>query len=321
MSSERKTSYILFGLSAAAIIWLQLGAALLAALVSLMILNAAKKIAAKKLGEASAKALALLVFFVISAAFFWVLAVFVDLAATRAPMIASLFIPKINSLADQWGVSLPFDNLQNFHALIASSIKNNLQQITHASSLLTRGFLQIVLAIFAATAYFWTNTKKDHPQTTFSRNLRHEMFERMQLFMNGFTKAFGAQFTISLINTGLVSFLLLILDIPYIRFLMTATFVLGFLPIIGGTITYVAILAAAFTISNRTSILAMISLAILHHAQYPIQGQVLGEEMQVPAWEILVGLIFGEAILGVAGMVLAPALVFYLHSELGSVAE
>ncbi len=316
MTKEQKTSYILFGLWAALIVWLQLGAALLAGLISLMILEAAKKPWSKKLGETSSKTLALFIFIVISLAFFWVLAAFVRLAAIRAPMIASLFIPKIKALADYWGISLPFDNLDDIRALIANSAKDNLRQITHASSLLTKGFLQIALSIFAAIAAFWRNPNKESSHATFNDKLRAEMSKRMELFMDGFKRAFGAQFTISLINTGLVSFLLLILQIPYIRFLMTATFVLGLLPVIGGAITNAAILAAALTVSTRTAILALISLLVLHHAQYPIQGQVLGEQMKVPAWEILVGLILGEAILGVAGMVLAPALVFYLHSEL-----
>ena len=315
MSIERKASYILFGIAAALIIWFQLGAALLAGLISLLILESAKKISINKFGNTSSKLIALFSFLIISAIFFWILAVFVHLAAIRAPMIVSLFIPKIKSLADQWGVSLPFDNLDDIRGLIASSAKDNLRQITHASSLLTKGFLQIVLAIFAAVACFWEEENKKRSEAGFSERLREEMAARMKLFMKGFQKAFGAQFTISLINTGLVSFLLLILGIPYIRFLITATFVLGLLPVIGGAVTNAAILAAAFTVSTRTSILTLISLLVLHHAQYPIQGQVFGEQMKVPAWEILVGLILGEAILGVAGMVLAPAAVFYLHSE------
>ncbi len=316
---ERKTSYVLFALSAALIVWLQLGAALLAGLISLMILEAAKKPWSKKLGETSAKTLALFIFIIISLLFFWILAAFVHLAAIRAPMIASLFIPKIKALADYWGISLPFDNLDDIRALIANSAKDNLRQITHASSLLTKGFLQIALSIFAAIAAFWKTPKKEKSHAIFSDRLHEEMSKRMKFFMDGFKKAFGAQFTISLINTGIVSFLLLILQIPYIRFLVTATFVLGFLPVIGGAITNAAILAAAFTVSTRTAILTLISLLVLHHAQYPIQGQVLGEQMNVPAWEILVGLVLGEAILGVAGMVLAPAVVFYLHSELNQI--
>ncbi len=317
MRTERKVSYFIFALLAFSVIFFQLGAALLAGIITFLILDLTNNFVGRWLGKILSRSVALIVFIIVATLFFWVLAAFVRMALLRTPMIVSLFIPKLKGIAEQWGIPLPFDNLDDVRFLVANSVKNNVNQLTHASSLLTRDFLRIVLSIFAAVTCFWSKGNSSNTElTNFSRMLGEEIAQRMMLFMNSFKKAFGAQFTISLINTGFISFLLLILRIPYVRFLITATFVLGLVPVVGGLITNALILAAAFTISFKTALIAFIALLVIHHIQYPIQGEVMGEHMQIPAWQVLVGLILGEAVMGVAGMVLAPAVIHYLREEI-----
>jgi predicted PurR-regulated permease PerM len=322
MTVERKASYFIFALLAFSIVLFQLGAALLAGIIAFLILDFTDSLLKRWLGKMLARAAALIVFIVAATLFFWVLADFVRMAVLRTPMIIASLIPKLKSMADQWGVSLPFDNLDDLRFLIAGSIKNNVHQLTRASSLLTQGFLRIMLAVFSAVACFWSRgNSASGKNSDFSIALGEELSRRMALFMNGFKKAFGAQFTVSLINTGFISFLLLILGIPYIRFLVTTTFILGLVPVVGGVVTNTLILAVALTVSSKTALVAFIVLMVIHHIQYPIQGEVMGEQMKIPAWQLLLALILGEAVMGVAGMVLAPAAIHYLREEIKTVAK
>ena len=319
MALERKVSYFLFALLAASIVVFELGAAFLASIIAFLILDATNDFIGRWLGKKLSRLISLIFFVIAAISLFWIFADFARLAISRAPMIVQSLIPKLKGIAGQWNISLPFENLDELRILIANSAKDNLHQLTRTSSLLTSGFLHIALAIFTAVACFWSQSAVvTEKKSDFSSALGEEMTHRMTLFMAGFKKAFGAQFIVSLINTGFVSFLLLFLHIPYVRFLITATFILSFIPVIGGLVINLSILAAAWTVSSKTVLIAFAALAIFHHVLYLIQGQVIGEQMKIPAWQVLLGLILGEAVLGIAGMVLAPAVICYLREELNT---
>ena len=311
-------SYLLFAALIAAACALRLGSVVLAGLFAYMILDLVHRQLVLVMPDLPARWLSLVIFLVTAAALAWLFAQFVRLAVYRMPLIATSVMPVLDTLATRYGIELPFDSLQELRGTLINAVRDNAKSITTTSGLLTRGFFQIVIGLFIAITNFLPDKARPHRGSLFD-DFAAEFYDRMSLFMHSYEKVLGAQVLISALNTAITLVFLLAAGIPYVHFLVLATFILGIVPLIGNIAANAIIIGAALTQSPQRAIAAFTFLVISHKAQYLISGRILGSRLQTPMWATLLGILVGEVLLGVPGIILAPAILHYAREELARV--
>lgn len=323
--SPRNASYLLFAAGAAMVVRLDLGQALLAGLFSYTLIDAAYRRLARRLSEAAARWLALLIFAVAASLLTWMLASFVKTAVSTIPTLLATILPRVVELARAYNVELPFDNIQELRNVFLDSLKEHVPQVTHAGGLVTKRAFQIVLGVFIAALAFMAGGEAAkagavrHSGHALYDELLREFGERARRFMGGFEKVVGAQVTISTINTVLTAVFLLVLGFPHIAFLIPATFVLGILPIIGNILSNTLIVATALTLSLQYAFFALGFLIVIHKGEYFLNSRIVGGSIDTPMWVTLMAIVAGETVMGVPGIIIAPALIHYVREELRTV--
>ena len=312
----RKVSYALFAVLVALIYALKLGPVVLAGLFSYMLLNATDRRLALSLPRPVARWISLAIFSVTAVGAFWMFGTFVRLGVLRLPLILGAVLPHLDSLASNYGIDLPFENIQSARVAFLHALRENVPSVTKMGGLLTRDFFQIVIGIFIAVTKFLSQGINQLPPASLAGDLSSEMAVRLRLFMTSYEKVIGAQVVISLINTACTSLFLSISGIPYLHFLTLATFILGIIPLAGNVLSNTIIIGAALTVSPQKAVWAFFFLVLSHKAEYILNSRIVGSTIQTPMWLTLTGLLVGEIVLGVPGMILAPALLHYVRKEL-----
>lgn len=318
MTAPRKIAFALFGCLIASCVFLHLGSAMVAGLFSFMILDLTYRKLAPHTRKLTARWLSIFVFVLVAGIFSWLVAAFIKLAFSRLPVIIGDAIPKMDELMGRYGVDLPFENVREFRLVVLEALKENAQSLTKTGGLLTKSFFQIAVGIFAAILCFGGTPVKEEKESLYAQ-VSLDLAERVRLFMTGFEKVFGSQFLISLVNTTLTAAYLLIMDLPYVYFLCLTTFLLGMLPILGTLLSSALIVAAGLILSPQTAFVSLGYLIVIHKLQLFIYSHVIGFSTNMPIWQVLVGVLFGEAVMGIPGIILAPALMYYVREEMNAI--
>ncbi|MBI5631696.1 MAG: AI-2E family transporter [Elusimicrobia bacterium] len=319
MNQAKKLSYVLFSLLIPLTVYFRLGTALLAGLFSYMILDLTHRRITVRLPKLVKRWISLFIFLVTATGISWLFWFFWKLAMTRTPDIMASLVPRVGELSTRYGLDLPFENLDEFRAAILTGVKENARAITQTSSLLTKGFFQVLVGTMVAILYFMSGDSGPDYKPNLFDELRREFNERIRLFMLSFEKLFGAQILISLINTSLTAIFLLVLNMPYALFLVLSTFIFGAIPIIGNIISNAIIVGTALTVSPRHAAFALVFLVLIHKGEYILNSRIIGSSLKTPMWQTLLGILVGEAVMGLPGVILAPALLHYLRGEMRSI--
>jgi predicted PurR-regulated permease PerM len=97
--------------------------------------------------------------------------------------------------------------------------------------------------------------------------------------------------------------------------IIVLTFLCGLLPIIGNLISNTLIVGVAFTISPRMALIALIYLILIHKLEYFLNSKIIGDRIRNPMWLTLLGIVIGEKLMGIPGMILAPVVLHYIKVE------
>ena len=75
------------------------------------------------------------------------------------------------------------------------------------------------------------------------------------------------------------------------------------------------IVGIGFTVSPRMALAALIFLVVVHKVEYLLNCKIIGDRIRNPLWLTLLGLIMGERLMGIPGMILAPVVLHYIKLE------
>jgi predicted PurR-regulated permease PerM len=142
-----------------------------------------------------------------------------------------------------------------------------------------------------------------------------EIAVRFVTFYRSFAVVMGAQIMISVVNTLLTAVFLFWGGFPYAPVLVACTFLCGLLPIIGNILSNTLITGVALTISPKMALLALIFLVTIHKLEYFLNSKIIGHRIKNPMWLTLLGLLLGEKLMGIPGMILAPIVLHYIKVE------
>lgn len=316
ITGSRQASYALFVLALVAVARFDLGPCLLAGLVSYMILDVTdRRLRGVGSRPAVARWIAVAVFAILASALAGIFIAFLRVGLVRLPVLLDTLLPKLGTFAERFGIDFPADNAKELRDVVVTAARENSLSIGKTSGLLTRGFFQIVIGMFAAMMRFLTPAQPEHGGHLYD-SLRHEINARVTLFMLSFERVVGAQVLISTLNTLLTTIFLHAMGFPFKTFLTLTTFVCGMVPIIGNVISNVFIVASGLIVSEQLAIAGLIYLVVIHKLGYLLNSRILGGSINTPMWMTLLGIVVGEAVMGVPGVLLAPALLHYAREEM-----
>jgi predicted PurR-regulated permease PerM len=312
MSTPAKLSYGLIALTLLLVGWLHMAVPFITVLFSYFALE--------KLCFRGQKAVAIGAYCIVVAAFFYVMIVFVERAVDNLPRIVDSLVPIVIKAATDHGVKLPFTDVDGLKAVLMETLQENTLGLGNYAKAVTRQTVFLLIGAVVALSLF-VNSKVDLAREThFVKNNLYslttdELVMRFRTFYASFSTVMGAQIVIATINTAFTSVFILSVGMDYPRFLIIITFCCGMLPIIGNIISNTFIVGVALTVSWKLALGALMFLVVIHKLEYFLNSKIIGDRIKNPMWLTLIGLIVGERLMGIPGMILAPVVLHYIKTE------
>jgi predicted PurR-regulated permease PerM len=230
-------------------------------------------------------------------------------------------------LAEEHNFDLPFTDFEGLKDYAMTAIKDQARYLgdfanfaRHASTT----FVFIIIAIVCAVSIFFNSQldlfRASHkvPNNLYSIYC-DEISARFSDFYHSFSTVIGAQMTISAINTILTAIFVLVLGLPYGAVVIGLTFLCGLFPIVGNVVSNTVIVFIGFLVSAKIAFIALIFLVVIHKLEYFLNSKIVGARIRNPIWLTLIGLIIGEKLMGVPGMILSPVVLNYLRVEMSKI--
>lgn len=320
MTKPARWSYVILAITIVLVGFLQLGAPLLALLFSYFVLS--------KLGRfIPNKWVTLGVFILIVAVIGYTAGHFIRAAINALPKIADNSIPSAIAWAEEHDLSLPFTDFEGLKAHAMTTIKEQARYLgdfanfaRHASTT----FVFIIIAIVCAVSMFFNSRLDLFRESHKVRNNLYsvccdEITARFGEFYRSFSTVIGAQMTISAINTVLTAIFVFSIGLPYAPVVIGLTFLCGLFPIVGNVVSNTVIVFVGFLVSGKLAIMALVFLIVVHKLEYFLNSKIIGSRIRNPIWLTLIGLIVGEKLMGVPGMILSPVILNYVRVEMSKI--
>jgi predicted PurR-regulated permease PerM len=312
MTQSARISYVIMAVLLVVIGWFHLGTLVLTALFGYFALRLFSFGRSKTLGMA--------LYVITVVAISYGLVFFSSQAYRTLPEIADETIPAVVNYAEKQGVELPFADYASLKTLALEEVRDRLANVGRYARAASLQFAMLLIGLVVALSLFinakWEledgpDAVKDSLYSTVARQL----MLRFETFYESFARVIGAQITISIINTALTAFFLLWNGYPYATVIIVLTFLCGLLPIIGNLISNTLIVGVGFTISPQMAFIALIFLVVIHKLEYFLNSKIVGDRIKNPMWLTLIGIVLGEKLMGIPGMILAPVVLHYIKVE------
>jgi len=241
--------------------------------------------------------------------------------ARNMPQIIDKSIPSIIEWASKYEVELPFDDYESLKSVLKESAESQKVFLGNMLSGATMHLALLIICVVASVAFFVTpKVEPDRKPGSEPKNLYAVYYDaivqRFSTFYQSFSNVMGAQIIISSINTFFTTIFILTAGIPYTIIIIGVTFLCGLLPVVGNLISNTIIICIAFTVSPKLAFFALLFLVAIHKLEYFLNSKVIGARIRNPVWLMLIGLVVGERLMGLSGMVLAPVILYYIKVEL-----
>ncbi len=312
MSQPTRISYAMMVALIVLVGWLQLSTLVLTVLFGFFALQT--------FSFGRSKALGVVIYLVVVVTTIWGLIFILNRAQVTLPKIASDTIPALVNYAEQHTIELPFTDYASAKTLLIEESKDRLANLGRYFKTALTQVAMFLIGLVVAVSMFLSGrwgTEADvqaTPDSVYATVVR-ELGRRVRTFYRSFSRVIGAQIIISTINTALTSMFLLWNGFHYTTTLIALTFICGLLPIIGNLISNALIVGVAFATSPRLALIALIYLVVIHKLEYFLNSKIIGDRIKNPMWLTLLGIVIGEKLMGVPGMILAPVVLHYIKVE------
>ncbi len=315
MNKVEKNSYFIISFIIIVIGFSGLSTPFLTILFSYLALNLLSKLSNKKW-------LTIIVFTMIVLGILYGFGHFAKHALKILPGIISSAIPVVLEFTKKYELDfiLPFDDANSFRSAMIDFVSGELGLFANYAKVATKEFVLLIIGLVIAASFF---AKKDldldknkHPiKNNLYSALCEALIKRFQTFYHCFGNVMGAQFIISSINTFSTFLFVFIVGLPHAMVITVITFLCGMLPIVGNLISNSIIFLIAGTVSLNMAIGALVYLIVIHKLEYFLNSKIIGERIRNPMWLTLIGLVVGEKLIGIPGMILAPVILNYFKVE------
>jgi predicted PurR-regulated permease PerM len=312
MSLQTRISYGLMALLLVLVGWLHLGVLVLTAMFGYF--------AIVKFSFGRSRMLGLALYIISVAGIGWGMYHFAKQAYVTLPQIAQTTLPPVVEFAERNNFELPFTDWASAKKLVITEVQDKVASFGRYARAATFEIASLLIGLFVAASLFlnvrWGTEDDPHSsRDSLYAMVVAELVVRMQTFYASFSRVIGAQIIISLINTALTGIFLVWNQFLFAPVLIMATFLCGLLPIVGNIISNTLITFVAFTISPKMALIALIFLIAIHKLEYFLNSKIIGDRIKTPMWLILLGIVIGEKLMGIPGMILAPVVLHYVKVE------
>ena len=300
-------------------ILLRLATPLLAALFTYLALNCLT------LPKRGGKWVAVAIFLILLSGAAYALGFFIHRTIDALPQIADKAIPSLIDTAQRNGIQLPFSDYDSLKDTVMDTVKS---EVSYLGSFVkfargaTTHILFLIAGCIVAISLFLNPRFETGPPSS-DPNLYSQscaaISNRFATLYKSFVTVMGAQIIISTINTVLTAIFVLALRLPDAEVVIGVTLLCGLLPVVGNLISNTIIVGIGFTVSPKMALAALIFLVVVHKLEYFLNSKIVGWRIHNPLWLTLLGLVVGERLLGVPGMILAPVILYYIKLEAGSI--
>jgi len=248
---------------------------------------------------------------------------FVRRTVKALPDIADRAIPSIIQWAKRYEIELPFSDFDSLKDVAIDAIKGQADYLSRAAKF-ARGagsqFVFVIIGCVVAIGLFIDpRFQLEHGPPLKDNNLYsvccNKVAERFTLFYKSFAIVMGGQILISAINTVFTAIFVLVVQLPHPVTVIGLTFFCGLVPVIGNLVSNSVIVGIAFTVTPQLALISLVFLVVIHKLEYFLNGKIIGHRIRNPVWLTLLGLVLGEKLMGVPGMILAPVVLHYLKVE------
>jgi predicted PurR-regulated permease PerM len=312
MNPSARISYVIMAVLLVLIGWLHLGVLVLTAFFGYFALE--------KFSFGKSKILGVALYIVVVAAIGCGLAYFSRQVRVQLPEIARKTIPAVVEYAEKQGVDLGFTDYASLKTVAVAEVQQSIANFGRYLRAAAFQIAQLLIGLVVAVSLFlnvrWGS--EDDPHTardSLYATVVRELSVRFQTFFSSFSRVIGAQIIISLINTALTAIFLVWNGYPNATVIVVLTFLCGLLPIIGNILSNTLIVGVSFTIAPRLALFALIFLVIIHKLEYFLNSKIIGDRIRNPMWLTLIGLVLGEKLMGIPGLILAPVVLHYIKVE------
>lgn len=312
MSRPARISYVIMAVALVLIGWLHMATLVLTGLFGYFALRA--------LAFGRSKALAIGLYLVLVAAIGYGLFYLGRQAYVALPRIAETSIPAMTDFAEKQGLELPFTDYPSLRALALTEVKDRVGNVGRYAREAVVQLAMLLIGLVVAMNLFinarWQVEGDPHAvKDSLYATVVQELALRVRTFYRSFAVVIGAQILISAINTCLTAVFLLWNGFPYALVLAGLTFLCGLLPIIGNIMSNTLIVGVAFTLNPRMALFALLFLITIHKLEYFLNSKIIGHRIKNPMWLTLIGIVLGEKLMGIPGMILAPVVLHYIKVE------
>jgi predicted PurR-regulated permease PerM len=297
--------------------WLHLGIPIVAALFSYLTL---KKLQVKPSWNPW---YATAVFTILLIGMLWALTVFVNRTVKALPEIAQKVVPSVIETAKRYEIELPFTDYDSMREIALDTATSQVKYIgsfARFAQSTSRQFLLLIVGCIAAIGFFLNpqldlKSQRPKPPNNLYSLCCTQLLSRFATFYHSFATVMGAQIIISTINTSLTAIFVAAVNLPYAVVVIGVTFLCGMIPVLGNLISNTIIVSIGFTVSPSMALIALGFLIAIHKLEYFLNSQIIGNRIEYPLWATLLGIVVGERLMGIPGMILAPVILHYIKSE------
>ena len=318
----KSLSYFFVVLVFVVVAWLHLATPLLAALFSYLALQRLR-LSPRPWG----KWLAVMLFLIVLTGITYALGYFIDQAIEALPQVAEKAIPSILKWAQTQGIELPFTDYESLKALAFETLRKQATLLPRLAGFAKGTTTQVVFLMVGCVvavslfmnAQFELEREAHRVQNNLYSLLGDEIGVRFGTLYRSFDTVMGAQLVIATINAALTSVFTLVVGMPHPVVIIGVTFCCGLLPVVGNLVSNMIIVAIGFTVSPQLALVALVFLVVIHKLEYFLNSKIVGARIRNPVWLTLLGLVLGEELMGLQGMILAPVVLHYLKQEMAAI--
>jgi predicted PurR-regulated permease PerM len=212
---------------------------------------------------------------------------------------------------------LPVD-AESMRAMATRLLRDHADEAKHLGAEAGRTIVHILLGMIIGVMVSLHDADPPVAQRPFAAALR----ERAMRLAQAFRDIVFAQVWISGINTLLTAiFIFIVLPIwdvtlPFSKTLVAITFIAGLIPVVGNLISNSVLVVLALSHSLQVAIFGLSFMIVLHKLEYFLNARIIGSHINAKSWELLVAMLVGESVFGIAGVIAAPVFYAYAKKEL-----
>jgi len=317
LSRPMRISYLVMLGMFISLVWLHLATPLLVVLLTYLALT---RLHFKRRGG---KWLAVGILLILLSGIIYALGYFINHTVRALPEIAEKAIPSIIQWARQYQIEVPFTDYDSLKESALEMVKGQAHYLGSFAKVVRGAGVEVLFLaaglVIAISLFLNPQFELGRDARTATNNLYshccEEVARRFRTFYHSFVTVMGAQIIISAINTVLTAIFVLAVQLPYGVVIIGMTFLCGLLPVVGNLISNTVVVGIGFTVSPKMALVALTFLVTIHKLEYFLNSKIIGWRIRNPFWLTIIGLIIGERLLGIPGMVLAPVVLNYLKLE------